>query len=64
MNHLHHARSHPAHHSVTGRAHPIAPARTSKPLPAVSAALRQQQQVRKVDPCRDQQQREHQHGEC
>lgn len=64
MNHLNHARS------LTPppiRPDAIAPSRDDLRRDAetpTKGALRQQHQVRRIDPCRDQQQREHQHGEC
>ncbi|MEW6123852.1 MAG: hypothetical protein AB1698_14660 [Pseudomonadota bacterium] len=64
MNHLSHVRTDPAPYSAAPRAIPSKRPDPFEPVPAVSAALRQQQQVRRVDPCRDQQQREHQKGEC
>lgn len=63
MNHLSHVRTSPAPYPGARVTQPKSLDRLA-PVPAVSGALRQQQQARRVDPCRDQQQREHQKGEC
>ncbi|MEW6256170.1 MAG: hypothetical protein AB1592_09445 [Pseudomonadota bacterium] len=64
MNHLSHARPLPSFPPRQGALTPLAPNPAQEPLAPLAAGLRQQQQVRRIDPCRDQQQREHQHGEC
>ncbi|WP_127090945.1 hypothetical protein [Aquabacter cavernae] len=64
MNHLSHVRTQSAPSSGASRTPDHKRQIHSDMTPAVSAALRQQHQVRRVDPCRDQQQRDHQKGEC
>lgn len=64
MNHLSHARPFTPP-PIRPDAGPLSKEtlRPEAETPA-SGRLRQQHQVRRIDPCRDQQQREHQHGEC